>query len=44
MDKSGALLLIVLFAQMVTFIGVWGVMREVRLLGQTLERIRRRMG
>jgi hypothetical protein len=40
MDKHTGLMLLLLFVQMVTFIGVWGLMRELRLIGQVAERIR----
>jgi hypothetical protein len=40
MDKNTGFLLLVLFVQMLTFIGVWSLMRELRLIGQVVERIK----
>lgn len=40
MDKYVGLMFLILFAQMVTFIWVWGMARELRLIGQVVERIK----
>lgn len=43
MSKTYGLVLLLLFVQLITFIGVWGLIREVRLNGQALERIKNRI-
>jgi hypothetical protein len=40
MDKHAGLLFLLMFVQLITFIGVWGLMRELRLLSSAIERIR----
>jgi hypothetical protein len=41
MDKNTGFLFLVLFVQLITFIGVWGLMRELRLIGDVVERVRK---
>ena len=40
MDKYVGLMFLILFAQAVTFVWVWGVARELRLLSSVVERIK----
>lgn len=40
MDRGDGILLLLLFVQLITFIGVWGLIRELRLIGQVVERIK----
>lgn len=40
MDKYVGLLFLILFMQLITFTWVWGMARELRLIGSVVERIK----